>query len=84
MIVWFLLILGPAQSQWEEELGKEVENLDAAEDGEAGEEPHGAADQPKSTNKGHLWKDLVWVIFLSISIGVGFLNTACAMRHTVR
>ena len=57
MIVWFLLILGPAQSQWEEELGKEVEDLDAAEDGEAGEEPHGAADQPKSTNKGHLWKD---------------------------
>ena len=54
MIFRFLLIVCLAQSQREEELGKEVENLDAAEDGEAGEEPHGAADQPKSTNKGHL------------------------------
>ena len=43
-----------AQSQWEEELGKKVENLDATEDGEAREETHGAADQPKSTNEGHL------------------------------
>ena len=50
----FLLILGPAQSQWEEELGKEVENLDATEDGEAREESHGAPDQTKSTNKSYL------------------------------
>ena len=73
MIVWFLLILGPAQSQWEEELGKEVEDLDAAEDGEAGEEPHGAADQPKGPNEGHLWLNLLWVICIWISIhGVQF------------
>ena len=54
MIFRFLLIVRLAQSQREEELGKEVENLDAAEDGEAGEEPHGAADQPKGPNEGHL------------------------------
>ena len=53
MIFSFLLIrLG--QSEWEEELGKEVENLDATEDGEAREEPHRATDQTKSTNEGHL------------------------------
>ena len=54
MIFWFLLIVSLAQSQWEEELGKEVENLDSTEDGKAGEESHGATDQSKSTNKGHL------------------------------
>ena len=43
MIFGFLLIVRLVQSQREEELGKEVENLDAAEDGEAREEPHRAA-----------------------------------------
>ena len=64
MIFRFLLIFCLAQSEWEEELGKEVENLDATEDGEAREEPHRAADQTKSTNEGHLWFNLV--ILLSI------------------
>ena len=54
MILWFLLVVCLAQSQREEELGKEVENLDATEDGEAREESHSAADQTKSSNKGHL------------------------------
>ena len=54
MIFGFLLILLLVQSQREEELGEEVENLDAAEDGEAREETHCAADQPKGSNKGHL------------------------------
>ena len=54
MIMGLLLILLLVQSQREEELGKEVENLDAAEDGEAREETHGAANQPKGSNKGHL------------------------------
>ena len=54
MIIGLLLILLLVQSQREEELGEEVENLDATEDGEAREETHGAADQPKGSNKGHL------------------------------
>ena len=54
MIIGLLLILLLVQSQREEELGEEVENLDAAEDGEAREEAHRAADQTKSSNKGHL------------------------------
>ena len=54
LIFWFPLIVRLAQSQWEKELGKEVENLNPTEDGEASEEPHGAANQSKSTNKGHL------------------------------
>ena len=54
MIIGLLLILLLVQSQWEEELGEEVENLDAAEDGEACEESHRAADQPKGSNEGHL------------------------------
>ena len=54
MIFGFLLIVLLVQSQREEELGEEVENLDSAEDGEAREESHRAADQPKGSNKGHL------------------------------
>ena len=54
MIIGLLLILLLVQSQREEELGEEVENLDAAEDGEAREETHGATDQTKGSNKGHL------------------------------
>ena len=54
MIFGFLLIVRLVQSQREEELGEEVENLDAAEDGEAREETHRATDQTKGSNKGHL------------------------------
>ena len=54
MIIGLVLILLLVQSQREEELGEEVENLDATEDGEAREETHGATDQAKSSNKGHL------------------------------
>ena len=49
-----LLIVCLAQSQREEELDEEVENLDAAQDGEAGEEAHGATDQSNSTDESHL------------------------------
>ena len=49
-----LLIVCLAQSQREEELGEKVENLDATEDREAREETHGATNQSKSSNKGHL------------------------------
>ena len=54
MIFGFLLIVLLVQSQREEELGEEVENLDSAEDGEAREESHGATDQAECSNKGHL------------------------------
>ena len=54
MIFCFLLILRLVQSQCEEELGKKVENLDATEYREAGEESHRASDQTESSNKGHL------------------------------
>ena len=54
MIIGLLLILLLVQSQREEELGEEVENLDATEDGEAREETHRAADQAKGSNEGHL------------------------------
>ena len=54
MIIGLLLILLLVQSQREEELGEEVENLDATEDGEAREESHRATNQPKGSNKGHL------------------------------
>ena len=54
MIIGLVLIALLVQSQREEELGEEVENLDATEDREAGEESHRAANQAKGSNKGHL------------------------------
>ena len=54
VIFSFLLVLRLVQPQREEELGEEVENLDATEDREAGEESHRASDQTKSSHKGHL------------------------------
>ena len=54
MIFGLLLIIILLQTQREEELGDEVEDLNAAEDREAGEESHCASDQAKSSNKGPL------------------------------
>ena len=54
MIIGLVLILLLVQSQREEELGEEVENLDATEDGEAREESHRAADQTQLGHQGHL------------------------------
>ena len=54
MVFRLPLILCLAQSQREEELGKEVENLDATEDREASEKTHRTADQAQSANQGHL------------------------------
>ena len=58
MIFRLPLILCLAQSQWEEELGKEVENLDPTEDGEASEEAHRASNKPNSTDEGHLKSEI--------------------------
>ena len=54
MIFWFLLIVLLAQSQQDEKLGQEVDNLNTADEREVSEEPHGPADQSKSINEGHI------------------------------
>ena len=38
---------GPSDPQWHEEPDQIKENLDPTEDGEAGEEAHGASNQPE-------------------------------------
>ena len=45
VIFCFLLILCLVQSEGEKKLGEEIENFDTTQDGEAGEEPHVAADE---------------------------------------
>ena len=42
VVLRFLLIVSFVESSGHEELGKVVDDLHPAEDGEAGEEPHGA------------------------------------------
>ena len=49
-------------SQWHEQLHKVVQNLHPTEDGEAGEEPHGAADEAELGLQGHLHIPLYLVI----------------------
>ena len=44
----------PSYSQWQEELDGKVYDLDPTEDGEACEEPHGAANEAKLGLQGHL------------------------------
>ena len=42
------------KSEGHEELGEVVDDLHPAEDGEAGEEPHGASDEPQCSLSCHL------------------------------
>ena len=49
-------------SQRHEELHEVVDDLNPTEDGEAGEEPHGAADEADLSCKGHLDISLYLVI----------------------
>ena len=49
-------------SQWHEEFDGELDNLDSTEDGEAGEEAHGAADEAELGLQGHLHIPLYLVI----------------------
>ena len=44
----------PRDSSWHEEFCSKVENLDATENGKAGEEPHGAADEADLSGYSHL------------------------------
>ena len=53
VVLRFLLIVSFVESSGHEELGKVVDDLHPAEDGEAGEEPHGASDDSQSGLGGH-------------------------------
>ena len=52
----------PSDSQWHEQFYDELDNLDPTENGEAGEEPHGATDEAKLGLQGHLHIPLYLVI----------------------
>ena len=52
----------PGNSHGHEEFDGEVDDLDPTEDGEAGEEPHGAADEAELGLQGHLHIPLYLVI----------------------
>ena len=52
----------PGGSEGHEELDGVVDDLDPTEDGEAGEEPHGATDEAKLGLQGHLHVPLYLVI----------------------
>ena len=58
----FLWQIRPSDSQGHEELAGVVDDLDPTEDGEAGEEPHGAADEAELGLQGHLHILLYFVI----------------------
>ena len=53
MCIWFLPV-NLSGSQGHEKLHGKVDDLNSTEDGEAGEEPHGAADQTEHGLQGHL------------------------------
>ena len=54
VVLRFLLIVSFVESSGHEELGEVVDDLHPAEDGEAGEEPHGASDEPQCCLSCHL------------------------------
>ena len=54
--------LRSGRSDRHEELADIVDNLNPTEDGEAGEEPHGAADEAKLGLQGHLHIPLYLVV----------------------
>ena len=51
---WLHLFADSSSNSPERELCSIVNYFDAAEDGEAGKEPHCATDQPHLSNQGHL------------------------------
>ena len=62
VVLRFLLIVSFVESEGHEELGKVVDDLHPAEDGEAGEEPHGASDEPQCCLGRHLHILLYFII----------------------
>ena len=61
-------LIGPIYSQGHEQLDGKVDNLNSTKDGEAGEEPHGAANEAKLGLKGHLHILLYLVIGGSVEV----------------
>ena len=46
--------INPSKAEWHKKLYETVNDLDPTEDGEAGEEPHGAANEAELGLQGHL------------------------------
>ena len=61
-LFWLHGQIRPSDSHGHEEFDGEVDDLDPTEDGEAGEEPHGAADKAELGLQGHLYIPLYLVI----------------------
>ena len=66
MVLRFLMIVSFVESSGHEELGEIVYDLHPAEDGEAGEEPHGASNEPQRRLGRHL---LVFLYFVKCCCG---------------
>ena len=64
----------------EEELGGKVDNLDATEDREAGEESHCPSNQANSANQGHL---LIIFVFISFQLLNFFVWDFCRNRNMI-
>ena len=64
----------PSKSKWDEKLHGEVDDLNPTEDGEAGEEPHGAADEAELGLQGHLHIPLYLVIGGSVEVDLDQLQ----------
>ena len=64
----------PSYSQWQEELDGKVYDLDPTEDGEAGEEPHGAANEAKLGLQGHLHISLDLIVGGSVEVNLNYLE----------
>ena len=63
-----MLIVSFVESSGHEELGEVVDDLHPTEDGEAGEEPHGASDETKRGLKSHFLIFQYFVISFSVKV----------------
>ena len=66
----------PSDSHGHEELAGKVDDLDPTEDGEAGEEPHGATNEAKLGLQGHLHIPLYHVIGGCVKVDLDQLQGA--------
>ena len=74
MALRILLIVSYVDSERHEELGKVVDDLHSAEDGEAGEEPHGASDEPQCCLSCHPHILLYFIIGVSCKVNLDELD----------
>ena len=68
------LLFNPSKPKRHEELGEVVEDLHATEDGEAGEESHGAADQTQLGVDCHLHVPLYFIIGRRVKVDLDHLQ----------